>query len=391
MVRFRAGYLLDGEGEAVKRDVVLEAENGMITAVRRAEPGEIAVDYSRHTILPGLIDSHLHLFMSGTTDFRQREKQLRAGFDQAKSTMEKNLYECFKHGVVAVRDGGDSGGFALRYKKECFGSTAIPLILKVAGKAWIKPERYGKLIGRPPKEGQSLAEAIEEKRVGIDHVKIVNSGLNSLTSYGKQTPPQFELGELRQAVETAGSLGHSVMVHANGEKPVEIALEAGCRSIEHGYFMGKKNLEKMAEKGVFWIPTASPMKAYADHLGDTDPDKKKVAEKTLVHQLEQMQLARSLGVRIALGTDAGGLGVFHGAAMAMEMELFLRAGFSVPETIRLATANGADLLGINRLGRLVPGKEATFVVVKGGAKESIPDLKDIEAIYIKGRSRRISG
>jgi imidazolonepropionase-like amidohydrolase len=132
------------------------------------------------------------------------------------------------------------------------------------------------------------------------------------------------------------------------------------------------------------------MKAYADHLGDTDPAQKNIAEKNLAHQLEQMRLARSLGVRIALGTDAGGLGVFHGAALAMEMELFLEAGLTVPETIRLATANGADLLGLNSIGSLTPGKEATFVVVKGGGKESIPDLKDIEAIYIKGRSRSIS-
>ena len=95
-----------------------------------------------------------------------------------------------------------------------------------------------------------------------DHIKIVNSGLNSLKEFGKETLPQFGAEELSDVVKIAGKCGRRVMVHANGKKPVAAALAAGCNSIEHGFFMGVENLKIMAEKGIVWVPTACTMKAY---------------------------------------------------------------------------------------------------------------------------------
>ena len=201
--------------------------------------------------------------------------------------------------------------------------------------------------------------------------------------FGYQTPPQFTLEEMKAAVKAALHKGLSVMVHANGKIPVEIAVLAGCRSIEHGFFMGKENLKQMAEKDIFWIPTAATMKAYCDHWkrAGQNPD---VACRNLEHQMEQIAAAKELGVPIAVGTDAGSIGVHHGRGIVQELIILKRAGLSIQEAIQCATANGARLLNLPAPYLLTRGLPASFIVVKG-SPDGLPDsLGSIEKICIQG-------
>lgn len=230
----------------------------------------------------------------------------------------------------------------------------------MAGRAWHRPGRYGKLIGREPAADGSLAEAIAAENAKIDHVKIVNSGLNSLMKFGYQTSPQFTLEEMKAAVKTARRKGLFVMVHANGIIPVEIAVSAGCRSIEHGFFMGKENLKKMAEKDIFWIPTAATMKAYCEHWERVGQNPA-VARRNLEHQMEQIATAKELGVSIAAGTDAGSIGVHHGRGIIQELIILKRAGLSIQAAIQCATANGARLLNLPVPYLLNRGLPASFI------------------------------
>jgi imidazolonepropionase-like amidohydrolase len=285
--------------------------------------------------------------------------------------------------VLAVRDGGDRGGFALRYRSE--KEMHPGLVLKVAGRAWHNKGRYGALIGRPPAEGENLAGAYAGETGAIDQVKLVNSGLNSLKIFGRQTPPQFTAEEIAAVVSAASRQGRKVMVHANGREPVRLAVEAGCHSIEHGFFMGGENLRRMAEKGTFWVPTLFTMKAYGAHITSAQPGaERRVIDRNLNHQLDQLAMARELGVRVALGTDAGSLGVLHGESMVEEMKLFKKAGYSLTETIRCATSTGAELLGIKDFGLLAPGRTATFLVTRGAPGQLPRKLSYLEAIYREG-------
>jgi imidazolonepropionase-like amidohydrolase len=256
--------------------------------------------------------------------------------------------------------------------------------VNVSGKAWHYPNRYGRLIGRTPPENGTLADAIIKETDRVDQVKIVNSGLNSLICFGKQTKPQFTLNELSNAVNAANRRCLPVMVHANGRAPVEIAINAGVRSIEHGFFMGKENLKKMADRRVFWVPTAFTMKAYAANLNATRI-RTDVPKRNLDYQLEQIAVAKALGVPIALGTDAGSLGVDHGRGVIEELNLLIEAGFSIPEAVRCATLNGATLLGLNDSGRLTRNATATFIAVKGAPSELPESLSRIERVYLNGR------
>jgi imidazolonepropionase-like amidohydrolase len=329
-------------------------------------------------VIPGLVDSHVHLTMSGSADEELRKRLRAASYESIRRVISDHLRAHLNHGVVAVRDGGGARGYALR----CARGYPGPMRVRAAGCGWHRDGRYGRLIGRTPAGGLSLGEAIRQDGERVDHLKIVNSGLNSLTEYGKQTTPQFDLAEMCAAVKAAAERGLSVMVHANGAEPVRIAVAAGCRSIEHGYFMGKDNLARMADKGVTWVPTVVTMAAYARIFEQTgrSPD---VARRTLEHQLEQLAIARRLGVTVALGTDSGSPGVEHGAAVIEEMKLLMQAGYSLSEAIHCATVNGARLTG-GEFGLVEPGRPATFLVAQGSPSTLPESLTKIRAVFIDG-------
>jgi imidazolonepropionase-like amidohydrolase len=380
----RAGWLIDGGGGPVRQNVWIAVKDGIIAGLRDApaEPEgsapEAIPDFSECTVIPGLVDSHVHLTMSGSADEEFRKKLRAASYESIRRVIGYHLQSHLNHGVVAVRDGGGTRGYALR----CARSYPGPVYVRAAGRAWHREGRYGRLIGRPPAKGLGMAEAIRQNGERVDHLKIVNSGLNSLTEYGKQTAPQFDLAEMSAAVKAAAERGLRVMVHANGAEPVRIAAAAGCRSIEHGFFMGKDNLARMADKGVTWVPTVVTMSAYARIFEQTgrNPD---VVRRTRDHQLEQLAIARRLGVTVALGTDSGSPGVDHGAAVIEEMKLLMQTGYSLPEAIPCATVNGARLLA-SEFGLIEPGRPATFVIVEGSPSTLPESLKKVRAVFIDG-------
>jgi imidazolonepropionase-like amidohydrolase len=388
-----AGWLIDGSAKPIRTKVQLRTLNGCIEAIRENRPipsGQTPdnsdadiLDLDNATILPALVDSHVHLTMSGTMDQTERIRQLDTGFDRAQGVIHKHLEQHLAAGVLAVRDGGDKGAHVLQYKRKHLPSHPMPVLIKSAGRAWRKPDRYGQLIGRALDPATSLRQAIEAEKDPVDHIKIINSGLNSLVEFGKQTMPQFDGDELRAAVSAADQRRLKIMVHANGQIPVQTAVAAGCHSIEHGFFMGADNLSLAAEKGVVWVPTAVTMQAYGRYLKQIGKETA-VALKNLDHQVEQLQTARQLKVPIALGTDAGSPAVDHGIAMVDEMKIFIEAGYSIEETVRCATFNGAQLLGIKDFGLLVPGMPATFIAVKGDPVNLPDSLLNIEGVYIKG-------
>jgi imidazolonepropionase-like amidohydrolase len=387
-LRIAVGWLIDGSGGPVRQDRLIEVRNGRITAVRplreAAPPDGVpaCLDLRGHTLLPVLVDSHVHLAMPGTADPQSRSRQLAAGYRQLRPLIAGNLERHRACGVLGVRDGGDRGGFALRFRLESRDSAAPPVCAKMGGVAWHKPGRYGRTIGRALEPGQPLAGALDSQGCRGDLFKVVNSGLNSLSEFAKETAPQFDLAELRAAVKAAARCGLPVMVHANGRHAVEIAVAASCRSVEHGFFMGAENLARMAESGTVWVPTAVTMLAYIGVL-EAQGGSADVARRTLDHQLEQLRRARQLGATVAVGTDAGSPGVEHGAAVAVEMQLLMEAGFSPAEAVRCASANGAALLGAD-FGLLAGGRPASFLAVPGGPEGLPGSLAALAAVYLDG-------
>jgi imidazolonepropionase-like amidohydrolase len=344
--------------------------------------------------MPTLVDAHVHLTMCGDLDPTVRAKQLASTYEEAQAVIREHLGDHLAHGITAVRDGGDHGGHALRYALNHHNRSHMPITIAAAGKAWHAPGRYGRLIGRPPDAGQSLADAIGDIAEMGDLVKLVNSGLNSLTRYGAQTRPQFDLKEFRAGIAAAHSRGLKTMVHANGILPVGLSLDAGCDSIEHGFFMGAANLAKMAAGGAVWVPTAVTMQAYRDALLPKKGTPEPVPQEALVsgmnrdHQLRQLALAKSLGVRVAVGTDAGSPGVHHGNAIIAELRLMMKAGYNLTEAIQAACRQGALLLNLGDRGLLKPRMRADFIAVKGSPDQLPESLGAIGWLFLKGQAYR---
>lgn len=382
----RVGWLIDGRGGPVQRDRLLIFTGGVIAGLEpfgtRPAPAPL-LDLSSCTLLPAMTDCHVHLVMSGCPDPEVRRMQLRFSFEEANGVIRRHLDRHIAHGVLGVRDGGDYGGYALRCKREATGSARMPYLL-CAGKGWHAAGRYGRLVGRAPLPGLQLPESIRGTGMASEVVKIVNSGINSLSTYGKETRPQFTPSELRGAVRAARDLNLRVMVHANGVRPVREAIEAGCGSIEHGFLMGRENLQRMADQGVTWVPTAVTMKGYARTLA-SERREAAVALRYLDHQLDQIRMARDLGVTLALGTDSGSQGVHHGESLGEEMGLVMEAGYSVTEAVRCATLNGSALLGRGgSSGGLTVGGEANFIAVPGGPDALPESLLRPEGVFIRG-------
>ena len=388
----RAGWLLDGSGAPIQANMQLTVVDGYIESIRRISETDFSrpeilkantFDLTACMILPALVDSHVHLSKSGTVDQTVRTRQLDAGFRVAKKAICNHGRRHLMAGVLALRDGGDQIGHTQRYKRIHWSSHLTPLQIKIAGRAWHREGRYGRWIGRPFESYNAFLNAVKQEARDIDHIKIVNSGLNSLAEFGKETLPQFGVEELKKLMSAAKENNLKTMVHANGRKPVQTAVAAGCDSIEHGFFMGNDNLKAMADKAIFWVPTAVTMEAYCPYLkqiGKTSD----VARRNLDHQLEQLVKACEYGVPVAVGTDAGSPGVDHGIAVIDEMKLFMKAGYSAEEAVRCGTFNGAKLLGIPDMGLLAPRMPATFIAVRGDPLGFPNSLKKIQGIYVKG-------
>ena len=382
-------WLVDGTGGPIQSGVWLRVGSGTILSLGSRPPQTMRpggeCDLSGYTLLPGLVDSHVHLTMSGTGDMAIRRMQLESAYGDAAAMIDRHLQQHADAGVVVVRDGGDGAGHVLRFKTR----PAVPLAVRVqsAGRAWRQSGRYGRLIGRPPRAGMALEEAVAGDRPRPDHVKIVNSGLNSLTHFARETAPQFSLEEMRAAVEAARARGLGVMVHANGRVPVAMAVTAGVRSVEHGFFMGAENLSRMADSRVIWVPTAVTMSAYAQQLASGSIEAQ-LARRNFDHQMEQLQMARRLGVRVALGTDAGSLGVHHGTALREEMAIVMAAGWSLPEAVQSGSSAAAPLVGGGYTGIVAPGHAATFIAIKGPPEHLPHSLGRVGPAWVDGRRTR---
>lgn len=392
--KIRAGWLIDGSGAPARRNMLLVIRDGRIHYLgsgRGAEPAGdtlpdmTATDLTAATLLPGLVDSHVHLNLPGSPAPASSDRPATDSRRDAFLLISQRLGQYFSHGILGVRDGGDRDERAGQFKRDGAVDERPPVAVRVAGKAFYMNGRYGGFIGRAVSDGNTLADAVRLQAPVVDHIKIINSGLNSLRHFGRQTPGQFTRQQLRAAVTAAAAADRTVMVHANGRLPVGDALDAGCRSIEHGYFMGRENLMKMSDCGVTWVPTAMPIKACADcaAAGSVEAD---VSRRTLDHQLEQMALARQWGVRVAVGTDAGCPGVDHGTGLVEELKLFISAGYTIEEAIACASAEGAGLTDFSIPGRLAVGDAATFVVAPGAPDHLPQSLNHILHVYVNGMS-----
>ena len=255
-------------------------------------------------------DLHIHMILDGV--------YYRAAIDAQKEhpldgLVRARLSDYQARGVCLLRDGGDAWGVSLRARELAgeygidYRSPAFPIYRR---------GHYGAFIGRgfdTEDEYRALLDEAGEKRA--DFIKLMISGLIDFDHFGVLTEPGPEPQDIRRMIELAHAAGFAVMAHANGDRAVTAALQAGVDSIEHGAYLSKSVLLRMAQQRTLWVPTLSTI---GNLIGSGRyPDA--VLKRLLAQQQEAVRFVAAHGGRIGLGSDAGAWHVMHGQAIPDEL------------------------------------------------------------------------
>ena len=395
-ILFKNGRVLDGLDRVLDPGWVL-VRGGRIQAVgeglfREGEgpAGDEAVrmvDLSGRTVLPGLIDAHVHLALDGSPD--PMSSLVKASLPAVTLKMARQARSTLEAGITTVRDLGcrDFIDLALREAIEA-GLTKGPEML-CAGQMICITGGQGWMIGYEADGPDQVRQAVRfQAKSGVDLVKLMATG-GVLTKGSRPGAPQMTGAEMAAGVEEAHRAGLKTAAHCQGLEGAKSAVRAGIDSLEHGVGLDREVIEEMVERGVFVVPTLSaPFNILEAGRESGIPQEfiDKTERLAEVH-VDGLRRAKEAGVRMAMGTDAGTPFNPHGSN-AKELVHLGKIGLSPLEAIRSATSGAAELLGIeDRVGSIAPGKQADLLIVEGDPLQDLAVLADparIKAVYKAG-------
>lgn len=396
-----AGRLIAVPGQAVRGPSTVVVDKGRIVSVQDgyvapAEAGAALVDLKDKTVLPGLIDSHVHL-----SSDRGGEQALLASVrdDHPLQAYEAQMngMKTLRAGFTTVRNLGDDGTTLALREAVNRGWVQGPRIVDAAqsisttgghmdGRGSLNDE----MVAHMP-DPENLCDSVEScRRVvrrqidrGADVIKFATTGgVNSGTGLATR---MYE-DEAKALVDTAHAYGRKVAVHAHGADGIKLALRAGADSIEHGTVMDDEIVKLMKAKGTYYVPTLSTVNGYLERLAK-DPNAYTGAVKQQIEWRigitgQSLAKAYPAGVKIAYGTDAG---VSKHGRNADEFELLVKFGMPSVEALKAATLNAADLLGLSsEVGSIEPGKSADLIAVAGDPLQDVTVLKKVDYVMVRG-------
>jgi len=381
--------VIDGLGGVTAPGWVL-VEDGKIAGVgrgdasprlqMRAEHPASVVDLAGKTVLPGLIDCHVHLALDASPDPMKPV----AGEGPGHSALKIALHarHTLESGFTTVRDLG-ARAFATIEVRHAINSGLIPgPRMLCAGHLICMTGGHGWPIGREADGVDGVRRAAREQlKAGADLVKLMATG-GVLTPGTQPGAAQLTFEELRAGVEEAHKAGRKAAAHAQGSEGIRNAVLAGMDSIEHGFFLTDEIIRMMVERGVYLVPTLTAARAIVEHGKESGIPAAAVDKATAAQDAHVKSFAAALkaGVKVAMGTDAGTPFNEHGRN-AQEIALMVEHGMSEAEAIISATSRAAELLGIgDSVGSVSVGKVADLLVVSGDPLKDIRVLADPEAI-----------
>ena len=405
-----AGTLLAVPGEAplsqqsvvIRGDRIVRVAQGYLTADDvEARPDDTVTvhDLRAMTVLPGLIDGHVHLTSENNPDQRLQAVEMSEG-DRALLAAhhaEKTLMA----GFTTVRDVGARGGDAIFALREASARGWVPApriyasgsTISVTGGHGDGTQGYrddvaGLMHSSGVCDGPDSCRAAvrEQVRRGADHIKLTATG-GVLSNTATGTDQQFTDPELEAIMDTAHAMGRKVTAHAHGKGGIEAALRAGVDSIEHGTYLDEDTARLFRRRGAYLVPTVLAGVTVAEWSDDPDTflsefQKAKAAE-VGPRMLGMAATAHENGVPIAFGTDSG---VSKHGENAREFGLLVEAGLTPMEAIVTATVHGADNIGQSgALGTIEVGKLADLIGVDEDPLDDIDALLDVDFVMKGGR------
>lgn len=398
-----AGRLLDKPGSAPRGPSTVIIRNGKIVEVlsgyQPGPTGATLIDLKDKFVLPGLIDSHVHLDSDAGGDAALIEtftdSPARAAYRTA-----GNAKKTLMAGFTTVRNLGDGSGATLALRDAvAAGELPGPRIID-AGRSIsttsghmdatlsVSEDLHGSIDQENLCDGvESCRQAVRKQiRRGVDVIKIATTGgVNS--RIGSGLGRQIFDDEVKALVDTAHLYGKKVAVHAHSDDGINAALAVGADSIEHGTMLTDESIKLFTAAGAYYVPTLSTVNGYIERLAANPnaypPDVLAKVKWRIGVTGKSLAKAYPAGVKIAFGTDAG---VSKHGRNADEFELMVKYGMPASAAIQAATMNAATLLGVDKqVGSLEPGKAADLIAVAGDPIVDITTLKSVRFVMKDGR------
>ncbi len=394
----RAGRLFDGKSGQLLTDQVVLIEGDRISEVGSRDRVKIpaqaeVIDLSRATVLPGLIDAHTHLFLTGESHGRYDEQLLKESWQYRTIEAVVNARKDLEAGFTAMRDVETEGAmYGDVDVRNAINRGLIPgPRLQVATRAISTTGGYPlegyssevtvpsgvQIVDSPNAARQAVREQI---KYGADLIKIYSTHRHHFTPEGKLVSiPTLTLEEIQAIVNEAHRERVKVACHAYGGEGLHNCLEAGVDSIEHGLDLDEVSIARMVEKGIYLVPTL-----YVYEF-EPEEDLRATGGKTSRARIHEPSFRRAIagGVKIAFGTDVG---PFPHGTQAKEFEYMVRFGMTPLQALRAATSAAADLMGWqDRVGSIEKGKLADVIAVSGDPLADITELERVKFVMKGGQ------
>lgn len=364
----------------------LQFENGRITQISEADlPGDHVIDGTGKTLIPGLIDCHVHLGMEvpGGNYEAQAENPTELG-----ARIMRQCMEFPKYGITCVRNAGTErdGDLTARNVFQKYGAAAIRIL--ASGTPISITGGHGNLAEGFDSRDEVLKETRRKIKQGVDVIKFVVTG-GMGTKYSKPGSVQYTLEELAPAASEANFCGKITMAHCTSLEGAKNAIRAGVRSIEHAQ-LDEETVQMMREREqngdeIFFCPTLITRDSILRcELPEFAWLREKADPGDMERKMNAVRLCRQYGIRICASTDTNTPFVAIGDTIK-EIALYTACGLTNLEALQTATRNAAELCRIDQeTGTLEAGKSADFVILAGNPLDDIRNLELVEQTFCRG-------
>ena len=347
-------------------------------------------DLSGKWLLPGLIDAHIHVCYNGAESvFALLERPRDALVLEAVDIVRRIL----SHGTTTVRDIGGEKYIEMSLRSAIQAGFIQGPRMKTSGRVISMTGGHAHFIAREADGPDEVRKAAREQiKAGADTVKLMATG-GSATPGQDIMASQFTVAEIKAAVETAHMMGRTVAAHCHGTGGIKNCILAGVDSIEHGTYLDEETADMMVANGaalVLTLGVGNPdLESYPlSPVQQADAERRRpMIEKGIGQIRKTIALARSKGVLLGSGSDAGGNPLApHHYSMARELELLVANGIPPMEAIGIVTLNNAKILRWeDEIGSIEPGKFADLLVIDGDPLADIRQVRQVAAVYQGGK------
>jgi len=385
--------LIDGNGDEPIENGCVIIEGAKIVYAGEDDSQEIQkypdaelLDINGMTLMPGLIDTHVHLSLHGSPNYFNEMIMESPSLAALKAV--KKVNRILKSGFTTIRTMGDKGQIDIAMKTAVENGDILGSRIRTSGMCLtitgghgdmfpphVEIQGMGRIVDGPVEARKAAREQI---KAGADNIKLMATGGGM--SPGPPTVAQLTIEEMQAAVEEANKYDKTTAAHAIGTEGIKNALKAGVRTIEHGSFLDAEGIDLLLAKDAYLVPTLAAFKTikYGKEGGVPEYTIEKVQYFQTAHT-KNLKKAMAAGVKIVVGTDAGTPFNYHGES-AYELECLVANGFSEMQAIQSATKTAAEALMLPDLGTIEKDKIADLIVIAGNPLEDIKILQDVEKI-----------